>query len=62
MMIRLASDPPLWQVLVSIGLLFASVVGVMWVCARVFRFGVLSGSGVGAITKWFRRTVLRKAN
>lgn len=62
MMIRLASDPPLWQVLVSIGLLFASVMGVMWVCARVFRFGVLSGSGVGAITKWFRRAVLRKAN
>ncbi|MGB6318036.1 MAG: ABC transporter permease, partial [Litorimonas sp.] len=60
MMIRLASDPPLWQVLLSIGLLFASVVGVMWVCARVFRFGVLSGSGVAAITGWFRRTVLRK--
>ena len=62
MMIRLASDPPLWQVLLSIGLLFASVVGVMWVCARIFRFGVLSGSGVGAITKWFRRAILRKAN
>lgn len=60
MMIRLASDPPLWQILLSIGLLAASVVGVMWVCARVFRFGVLSGSGVGAITGWFRRTILRK--
>ena len=60
MMIRLASDPPLWQVLLSIALLFASVVVVMWVCARVFRFGVLSGSGVGAITGWFRRTILRK--
>ncbi|WP_298918928.1 ABC transporter permease [uncultured Algimonas sp.] len=61
MMIRLASDPPVWQVALSIGLLAASVVGVMWVCARVFRFGVLSGSGVGAITGWFRRTVLRRA-
>ncbi|MEM7729297.1 MAG: ABC transporter permease [Pseudomonadota bacterium] len=61
MMIRLASDPPLWQVLLSIGLLAASVVGVMWVCARIFRFGVLSGSGVAAITGWFRRTVLRRA-
>ena len=60
MMIRLASDPPLWQILLSIALLFVSVVGVMWVCARVFRFGVLSGSGVGAITGWFRRTVLRR--
>jgi ABC-2 type transport system permease protein len=61
MMIRLASDPPLWQVLLSIVLLAISVVGVMWVCARVFRFGVLSGSGVAAITGWFRRTILRRS-
>jgi len=61
MMIRLASDPPLWQVLLSLGLLAASVVGVMSVCARIFRFGVLSGSGVGAIGRWFRKTILRKA-
>lgn len=60
MMIRLPSDPPLWQILLSIGLLASSVVGVMWVCARIFRFGVLSGSGVSAIGSWFRRTILRK--
>ncbi|MEM9601051.1 MAG: ABC transporter permease, partial [Pseudomonadota bacterium] len=61
MMIRLASDPPLWQVLLSIVLLFACVVGTMWICARIFRFGVLSGSGVGAIKNWFNRVILRKA-
>jgi len=61
MMIRLASDPPLWQVLLSLGLLALSVIAVMSVCARVFRFGVLSGSGVGAIGRWFKRTILRKA-
>lgn len=61
MMIRLASEPPLWQVLLSMGLLAGSVVGVMWVCARIFRFGVLSGSGVSAIGSWFRRTILRKS-
>ncbi len=61
MMIRLASDPPLWQVLLSIFLLATSVVVVMWICARIFRFGVLSGSGVGAIKSWFRRVILRKA-
>ena len=60
MMIRLASDPPLWQVLLSIALLFGSVVGVMWLCARIFRFGLLSGAGVGAIGGWFKRTVLRR--
>lgn len=61
MMIRLASDPPLWQVLLSITLLAICVVGTMWICARIFRFGVLSGSGVGAIKNWFNRVVLRKS-
>jgi ABC-2 type transport system permease protein len=60
MMIRLATDPPLWQVLLSLALLFASVVGVMALCARIFRFGVLSGGGVGVIKSWFMRTVLRR--
>ena len=61
MMIRLANDPPLWQVALSLVLLFASVVGVMWLCARIFRFGVLSGAGMSAMKGWFRRTVLRRA-
>ncbi len=61
MMIRLATDPPLWQIMLSLALLFASVVGTMWLCARIFRHGVLSGGGLGAIKAWFNRTVLRRA-
>ena len=60
MMIRLATDPPLWQVLLSLGLLALSVVGVMALCARVFRFGLLSGGGIGVIKSWFSRTILRR--
>ena len=60
MMIRLATDPPLWQVVLSLALLAGSVVGVMALCARIFRFGLLSGGGVGAIKAWFARTVLRR--
>lgn len=61
MMVRLSSDPPLWQIILSLALLLASVVGVMWLCARIFRFGVLSGSGVEVVKSWFNRVVLRKA-
>ena len=61
MMIRLATDPPLWQVLLSLALLALSVVGVMALCARIFRFGLLSGGGVGAIKRWFARTLLRRS-
>ncbi len=58
--IRLPSDPPLWELIVSAVVLGLVSIGVIWAAGRVFRYGVLSGSGVGAINDWFKRTILRK--
>ena len=43
MLLRMASTqpPPLWQVWLSIGVCAASVVGAVWVAAKVFRIGLL---------------------
>ena len=43
MMIRLASSqpPPWWEVCLSIGVGLASVVGTLWVAAKVFTVGLL---------------------
>ncbi len=43
MLLRMASTqpPPLWQVWLSIGIGAASVVGAVWVAAKVFRIGLL---------------------
>ncbi len=43
MLLRIASTqpPPLWQVWLSIGIGAASVVGAVWVAAKVFRIGLL---------------------
>ncbi len=57
---RLPSDPPLWELILSAVLLGLLSLGVIWAAGRVFRYGVLSGSGVGAISEWFKRTLLRK--
>jgi|GEM_PF-114485 len=46
--IKLASDPPIWELALSAFFLFLCVVGVVWLASQVFRFGVLSGSGVKA--------------
>jgi len=48
-LVRLPSDPPLWQILVSAGILFSSAMLVMWLAARAFRYGVLSGGGIGGL-------------
>jgi ABC-2 type transport system permease protein len=57
---RLPSDPPLWELILSAVLLAVVSLGVIWAAGRVFRYGVLSGSGAEAITGWFKRVVLRR--
>jgi len=42
MMMRLAStDVPVWEVLLSIGLLFGGVLGVAWMAAKIYRMAIL---------------------
>ena len=38
---RLAFDPPLWQVLVSLGLLIITSLFFIWVSGRIYRIGIL---------------------
>jgi ABC-2 type transport system permease protein len=38
----LLSDPPYWQILLSIALSAVTVWGMFWVAAKIFRVGILS--------------------
>ena len=38
----LVSEPPFWQVLLSITLSIVTIVGMLWVTAKIFRLGLLS--------------------
>jgi len=58
--IRLPSDPPLWELCASAFFLFLLTLGVIALCGRMFRHGVLAGSGMGGIKDWFARTILRR--
>ena len=60
-LVRLPSDPPLWELILSAVLLALLSLGVVWAAGRVFRYGVLSGSGMSAVTGWFKRTILRQS-
>ena len=49
--------PPLWQIALSIALLAVSIVGVLWVSARVYRVGILmygKRPTFPEILKWIR--------
>ena len=58
--VRLPSDPPLWELCLSAVFLGILSIGVIMLAERIFRFGVLSGAGVKGVTDWFKRKVLRR--
>lgn len=54
---RLAFDPPLWQVLLSLILVFAFAAAMVWMAARIYRIGILNygkKSSLREMSKWIR--------
>jgi ABC-2 type transport system permease protein len=41
MMVRLPFDIPLWQLIISLLLLFATAIFIVWISARIYRVGIL---------------------
>lgn len=58
--IRLPSDPPLLELILPAIFVFLITVGVIIISGRIFRYGVLSGSGVASVKVWFSRVILRR--
>lgn len=57
---RLPSDPPLWELCLSAGFLAVLSIGVVWLAGRMFRYGVLSGASFKGVTDWIKRKVFRR--
>ena len=58
--VRLPSDPPLWELLLSTAFLTFLCIGTIAMAGRIFRFGVLSGAGAEVVIAWFKRVILRR--
>lgn len=41
MMVRLPYDVPLWQIAISVALLYATAMGMIWISSRIYRIGIL---------------------
>jgi ABC-2 type transport system permease protein len=58
MMMRIAAvNPPLWQVLLSIGIMLVTTLGAIWVAARIYRVGILmygKRPTIAELGKWLR--------
>jgi ABC-2 type transport system permease protein len=58
MFLRVAlQSPPWWQIVLSIGLMIATIGGLIWVCGRIYRVGILmygKKPTLPEIMKWIR--------
>ena len=57
MMVRVPFGVPTWQLLLSIGLLFATALAIVWIAARIYRRGILhygQKTSFGTLFKWIK--------
>ena len=59
MLVRIVTEtPPLWQILLSLGIGVATVVGLMWVASRIYRVGMLmtgKKASIPEVWRWMRQ-------
>ena len=60
MMLRIAViNPPLWQILTSMAIMLATILGAVWVAARIYRVGILmygKRPSIAELGRWLRYT------
>jgi len=59
MLVRIVTEtPPFWQILLSLGIGVVTVVGLMWVAARIYRVGMLmygKKASIPEVLRWIRQ-------
>lgn len=60
MMMRIAVvNPPLWQILASMGIMIATILGCVWIAAKIYRVGILmygKRPSIAELGRWLRYT------
>jgi ABC-2 type transport system permease protein len=60
MMVRIVTEtPPLWQILLSLGIGVATIVGLIWLASRIYRVGMLmygKKATIPEVLRWIRQS------
>lgn len=57
LILRMPTDPPLWEVLGQLGLMTLTTLAILWVAAQVYRAGAVHGAGVNDAVGMLKRSV-----
>ena len=59
MLVRIVTEtPPLWQILLSLGIGFATAIGLIWLASRIYRVGMLmygKKASIPEVIRWVRQ-------
>jgi len=59
MLVRIVTEtPPFWQILLSLGIGFATIVGLVWLASRIYRVGMLmygKKATIPEVWRWVRQ-------
>jgi ABC-2 type transport system permease protein len=60
MLVRIVAEtPPLWQILLSLGIGFATATGLIWLASRIYRVGMLmygKKATIPEVVRWVRQS------
>jgi ABC-2 type transport system permease protein len=49
LILRIPSDPPLWEILTQMGIMALTMVIIVWLSTKVYRAGAVHGAGIGEL-------------
>ena len=54
LILRMPTEPPMWEVLAQISLMLVTTVIIMWLATKVYRAGAVHGAGISDAMNWIR--------
>jgi len=54
LILRMPTEPPLWEVLAQIGIMAATTVLILWLATKVYRAGAVHGAGISDAMTWLK--------
>ena len=55
MILRMPTDPPVWEIAAQMALMIVSTGAILWLAARIYRAGAVHGAGVNDAMSYLKR-------
>ena len=57
LILRMPTDPPLWEIMAQIGLMALTAFLILWLAAKVYKAGAVHGAGMSDAMNWIKNII-----